>query len=412
MNLKERTQFSYKLIIPDKVEEVIRYLQNKYPSTEWSGVLFTSHTGSFATKDLVITCDAIFPMDLGSAAFTSYKMNEEVMNFMVNNDLLYSDLNLVHSHHNMATNPSGTDTNTLLSEGQDNNNFVSLIVNNKGPYWAAITRKATIKLNCTRTISYEFFGDGPVVEDLPNPEETMIEYFQLNIQRNENLKVDFTDPKFNWIDKRFNEIIASRPPVRTSYYGADYWSGYSSFNRNWNMPQTIQQQSLSRYGDYNREIQSIKNQPKPIKQIEQTLSFVDDNIEIIVPQETIEEIICILATGNILYYTQQKSYDLDLEALFQEYKSDFDTKFKKDLNFEAFKTYADTIIDWCVTYFVDNLDYKLVDPSLQDDMITDDVTLFTAALAQKILDVLENFNTTNEYVEYYIKEFKRMSYIW
>ena len=53
---------TYKLIVPSKVEEKIRYLQRKFPRTEWSGVLFTTHTGTFEDNNLVITCHDIYPL--------------------------------------------------------------------------------------------------------------------------------------------------------------------------------------------------------------------------------------------------------------------------------------------------------------------------------------------------------------
>lgn len=94
---------TYKLIVPEKVEEKIRYLIRKYPQTEWSGVLFYSHTGTFEDNDLVITCEDIFPMDLGSAGWTEFKMNEDVAAYMAQNIELFDyDMGLCHSHHSMG----------------------------------------------------------------------------------------------------------------------------------------------------------------------------------------------------------------------------------------------------------------------------------------------------------------------
>ena len=71
--------------------------------------------------------------------------------------LLDCQMALIHSHGNLATFFSTTDQDTLLEEGLDRNNFVSLIVNNKGEYTAAITRKVKIKKVHT---SYNFFDKG------------------------------------------------------------------------------------------------------------------------------------------------------------------------------------------------------------------------------------------------------------
>lgn len=86
-----------KLIVPRKVEEKIRYLCRKFPTLEWSGVLFTSHTGSFENNNLVITCEDIYPMDLGSPGFTQFKMDETVAGYIADNiELFNCDIQLVH----------------------------------------------------------------------------------------------------------------------------------------------------------------------------------------------------------------------------------------------------------------------------------------------------------------------------
>lgn len=206
--------FIYKLIVPENVEEKIRYLLRKFPSTEWSGVLFVTHEGSFENNDLVITCKDIYPMDLGNATFTEFTMNEDVAAYMSENiELFDCDLQLIHSHHQMSTQPSGTDLNTLKEEGNERNCFVSLIVNNAGKYYAAITRKVQTKSEVTVKklgTSYEFFGDGS--KELEHKDETttkviekeVIEYFDLEIERHE------VSNSLAYLDDRFDEIIEKK----------------------------------------------------------------------------------------------------------------------------------------------------------------------------------------------------------
>lgn len=204
----------YKLIVPENVEEKIRYLLRKFPSTEWSGVLFVTHQGSFENNDLVITCKDIYPMDLGNATFTEFTMNEDVAAYMSENiDLFDCDLQLIHSHHQMSTQPSGTDLNTLKEEGNERNCFVSLIVNNAGKYYAAITRKIQTKSKVTVKklgTSYEFFGDGS--KELEHKDETttkvieneIIEYFDLEVERHE------VSNSLAYLDDRFDEIMEKK----------------------------------------------------------------------------------------------------------------------------------------------------------------------------------------------------------
>jgi hypothetical protein len=67
---------TYKLIVPRKVEEKIRYLIRKYPHTEWSGVLFYTHTGSFEDNNLVVTCEEISLEDAQKSGATGLFVNK------------------------------------------------------------------------------------------------------------------------------------------------------------------------------------------------------------------------------------------------------------------------------------------------------------------------------------------------
>ena len=88
---------TYKLIVPTEVEEKIRYLIRKFPSTEWSGVLFYTHQGSFEDNNLVIICKDIFPMDLGTSGWTEFRMSEDVAAYMAENiELFDCETGLVH----------------------------------------------------------------------------------------------------------------------------------------------------------------------------------------------------------------------------------------------------------------------------------------------------------------------------
>lgn len=201
----------YKLFVPKKVEEKIRYLIRKFPSTEWSGVLFYTHTGSFEAGDLEIHCEDIFPMDLGTGTFTDFKMDESVVGYIAENiDLFGCDTGLCHSHHHIGAFFSGTDTSTLRAEGNDTNCFVSLIVDTKGTYQAAITRKIKEKKEIT-TIdlgsSYEFFGEGSkqldkikAINAKTVTDDEFIEYFMLDVQ------IEHVDNPLEYLDERFVEI--------------------------------------------------------------------------------------------------------------------------------------------------------------------------------------------------------------
>ena len=175
--------YNYKIIIPKKVEDKIRYTCRQVWNTEWSGVLFFKYEGSFDNDDLTIICEDICIMDIGSTTYTEFDMNPYVISYMTDNDLLDCQVGLIHSHNNMATFFSGTDLETLRVEGTDRNNFVSLIVNNAGTYTAAITRKVKSR-SIKEELSYEFFGSGEVQSTEEYVDESVkIEYFNLKIEK-------------------------------------------------------------------------------------------------------------------------------------------------------------------------------------------------------------------------------------
>lgn len=174
----------YKLIITNNLERQIRLLCNKFKTVEWSGILFYDYSGSFKEDNLVLTTRDLYLMDIGTSTYTEFKMSSDVISYMTENDLLDSQMGLIHSHNTMNAFFSGEDQNTLKLEGTDRNNFLSLIVNNAGDYNAAITRNIKIKTASHTESNYEFFDKGinnTIKDDVVN--KNIIEYFNLKIKK-------------------------------------------------------------------------------------------------------------------------------------------------------------------------------------------------------------------------------------
>ena len=193
----------YKLIITPSLEEKIRFLCARFPNNEYSGVLFYDYTGRFEDNSLVLTAKDFCLMDYGSATYTEFNKSAEICNYMIEHDLLECQQGLCHSHDIMCTNPSGTDLNTLVEEGSDMNNFLSLIVNNAGNYTAMLTRKVKHIPRVKETLEYEFFGDGTInlgTDEYDAVESYEIEYFFLDIEK-PTVNISYT----NLFD-RINEI--------------------------------------------------------------------------------------------------------------------------------------------------------------------------------------------------------------
>lgn len=179
-------QSIYKMIIPQEVEKKIRLLCREIHNVEWSGVLFYKVSGLFEDKSLTITCVDLLQMDEGTGGYTEYDMSPDVTGYMVDHpELLDTGVyqGLIHSHNNIASFFSNTDTDTLQSEGSDMNHFVSLIVNNAGKYTAGITRKVKLKQTINEEFTYSTWGDKSTSGNKTSiVEKECIQWFDLDIE--------------------------------------------------------------------------------------------------------------------------------------------------------------------------------------------------------------------------------------
>lgn len=215
-----KSSLSYKIHIPLYVEKKIRILCREIHNVEWSGVLFYRINGSFEDGTLEIECVDIFQMDEGSSGYTEFDMSADVMHYMVEHpELLSEDVyqGLVHSHNNMATFFSSTDTGTLLTEGSDVNHFVSLIVNNAGKYTAGITRRVSVVQKVLEEYTYPSWkGESKSGNREFTASKTYVQWFNLDINVDEVPKEDESE-----VLERIKEVRqfkASRPkPINTPY---------------------------------------------------------------------------------------------------------------------------------------------------------------------------------------------------
>ena len=178
-----------KVIIPKKVEHIIRTFCNALPSNEWSGVLFYKVNGSFKDKNLEIICEDIFLMDIGTPTFTEFEFtNPDIASYLADHpDLMDCYQGLIHSHDSMTAFFSGQDVNTLAIEAKDTVNFVSLIVNDAGVYVAAITRQKIIDETVSAIGNYTFFGIRIPVK-VPSKKQQRIEteYIECEVEKEED----------------------------------------------------------------------------------------------------------------------------------------------------------------------------------------------------------------------------------
>lgn len=375
--------YNYKLVIPVEVERKIRFACQRVWNTEWSGTLFFTHEGSFENNDLVIRCVDIYIMDIGTQAYTEFDMNPDVIAYMCeHSELLDCQMGLIHSHNNMSTFFSGTDTATLKEEGRDRNNFVSLIVNNEGSYTAAITRRVKSK-SVKESVSYEFFGDGEKHDTKEYvSEENEIEWFYLNIvKEGDTFSFQDMDIRFKEIKKRKAERAKEAEMARkqtcqvTSY-----------------RPTTI----INSYGTKVGPANVIPSKKSAI----QTSLFNDiddwdsDNLDMPYgiarfDKNTIRQLTLQLVTGSIIIPNDSK---IDIKKWAASMPAMYQKRFGKgEEGMKLFELWADTYTEflcWCAT------DSKLEAQGMDD-------TEICAVCAHDMIEELTKL-PENEYIKGYI----------
>lgn len=336
--------YNYKLIIPAEVERKIRFTCQKVWNTEWSGTLFFTHEGSFENNDLVIRCVDIYIMDIGTQAYTEFDMNPDVIAYMTeHSELLDCQMGLIHSHNNMSTFFSGTDTATLKEEGRDRNNFVSLIVNNAGSYTAAITRRIKSK-QVMESVSYEFFGDGEKQDTKKYVSDAdEIEWFYLKIEK-EGENYSFPD-----MAARLEEIKKAKAEKAKKAQAPAYSSSYKPVIAN-------------SYGTkagpanlVNKEDNKPKvTQPTLFDNVDD-LSF-DDNYNLPYSQVTLDKVtlkslVLQLITGSIIISNDSK---IDITKWAKSMPALYEKRFGKgEEGMENFKMWADTYTEYLTWYVTD-----------------------------------------------------------
>lgn len=336
--------YNYKLIIPAEVERKIRFACQKVWSTEWSGTLFFTHEGSFENNDLVIRCVDIYIMDIGTQAYTEFDMNPDVIAYMCENpELLDCQMGLIHSHNNMSTFFSGTDTATLKEEGRDRNNFVSLIVNNAGSYTAAITRRVKSK-QVKESVSYEFFGDGEkhdTKEYVSDADE--IEWFYLKIEK-EGENYSFPD-----MAARLEEIKQAKAEKAKKAQTPVYQGGYKPIIAN-------------SYGTKVGPANLVKKEVSKPKVTQPTLFDntddlpFDDNYnlpygQVTFDKVTLKSLVLQLITGSIIISNGSK---IDITKWARSMPALYEKRFGKgEEGMKNFKMWADTYTDYLTWYVTD-----------------------------------------------------------
>jgi hypothetical protein len=357
---KRESSSAYNIEIGEHVEGMIRHLCNRIPDREWSGVLFYTVDGSFE-NGLIVHCKDICLMDIGSSTYTEFDTSPDIAGYMVEHDLLDCHLGLVHSHNTMATFFSGTDTSTLQEEGSYKNNFVSLIVNNKGTYTAAITRHVFSEVKGNSSFTYEMFGNGPVTsnEDVIEKKEC-IEYFMMNVVKpNANVEQNPLDIRINEIlDKKHKATNKVRVIGNQNVARYNDRSSYDTARSTWLWEDETEDKSAFGQKDAWRQMDipwDEREFAKP-KNISNTT----------VNKDALKVTLAKILTGSVTC----NPYNIDVDSWIANYDKVYESKFKDLVEFS----------DWLAPY----LEYVMYHIPGLDDVIIDNAAV--ACYADAIID--------------------------
>ncbi len=343
-------------------------------------------------------------MDLGTGTFTDFKMDESVIGYIAENiDLFGCETGLVHSHHALGAFLSGTDLQTIRSEGNDTNCFVSLVVDTKGTYVAAITRKVQEKKTIvTKDFSstYEFFGEGEKTANvLTGPSEdtvvenTYIEYFMLDVE------IEHVDNPLAYLDTRFDEIQeAKKKRVTATPTAVNPLVVKASEDGNhspW-IPGNKRNFGSDFDEDYSfHEWQNKQNQYKePTLFSENEMAEMIDTSSWKPDPEIIHQLVCQMITCSLIV-----SNKIDLKQWITKW---MDKKYEElfSLNPSQFEEWREFIVEFQINQYVD--------PETPDEVL-EDMDLYYSKIASAMHNELYPYSD-NEYITSYMEVLTRYMY--
>lgn len=380
----------FKIVIPAEVEKKIRFLCKNIWDVEWSGVLFYKVEGAFEDKSLTIRCVDLFQMDIGTSAYTEFNVSPDMATYMVDHPELLEEgiyQGLIHSHNNMATFFSGTDTATLSAEGNDTAHFVSLIVNNAGKYTAGVTRK----YKCVQTVSEKYTyptWNGEVREGVEtfDIEEEKLEWFNLDIVF-ENATDDFETEMM----ERIKEIKESKKKVVTPVYKG--YPQYGNYRKNIAPTEEVgstfpmdKEEGRGWYKANEAKQLPVKQGELPFDQPEEENLDIPYGV-VTVDEDIVQSIVRQLVTSSIIISNESavdvKKWANSMESL---YRRRFGTV-------KEFEYFASNYVDYLINYTYD-ADVMVA--------VNNDDTVMAALLAHDVREKLEKL-PKNPWLSVYIK---------
>lgn len=220
---------------------------------------------------------------------------------------------------------SGTDTNTLQSEGSDMSHFVSLIVNNAGKYTARITRRVKDIFKGSRVSEYPTWGGKSIKSSTNNieVEDEYIENFDLNIEI-EGANNDFEKEMLD----RIKEIRNSKVKTTTAYSSSSNFSFDSKPQEKYTFTPNTPEKVNNKIEDDREEI-----------------AIDYDNINI--NEDIVDWVLKQSITCSVIL---PKNSKIDINTWVKNMDTTYEARFGSTANFEGF---ASSLVDYLVNYTVD-----------------------------------------------------------
>lgn len=306
----QKQETNYQLKISDKLEKKIRVLCNKFPNTEWSGILFYTYNGSFLDNNISFIAEDLLFMDTGYSATTEFYLDEaNIGSYIIDHDLFGCQCGLIHSHHSMQAYFSGQDNAMLEQEGSSRNHFLSLVVNNAGKYVACVTVKEIFDHAITTKSYYKTFNDVLIKKGIneSNQSNEIIQIHNLEVIVNNTLFCDDYDELMATIiecaakkkereEKEKSNIVLPKTPLHQqveelSLFDMDYID-YNNYIEEDDGENILTEQQIKEYASQLLAISLIpgnlamipylvKNLPEAAKETFKTIKEYEDSLAIV-----------------------------------------------------------------------------------------------------------------------------------
>lgn len=218
------------LKVTREFNSLVQYLCSRISDVEWSGVLFFESSGEVNSEEgVTITPVDIYPMDIGSSAYTEYDFSEEVFDYYEHHAERFGmKYGHIHSHNSMGTWFSGTDVQELVDNCVNHSFYVSLIVNNKNDMVARIAIPGKRKVSSDSV--YSFSGILGTILNIPkksDTEEDVMYYIEMDIEREEQVGDKFF---FDRVDKIINDHRRPTWTNKSSYGDIGQFPSHNRIN--------------------------------------------------------------------------------------------------------------------------------------------------------------------------------------